>query len=137
MESVLSSDKMVGREGGGGIVTSSFFSSHFPFGVGIGGVYKGLLPTVLKQGSNQAIRFFVYENMKHWFQGDDYSKNIGTLRTAFCGVTAGAASVFGNTPIDVIKTRMQVDTLSPSPLLSLSPHPSPPALSLSLSPPVA
>ena len=109
MESVPSLDKMVGRGEGEGIVTIS----HFPFGVGIGGVYKGLLPTILKQGSNQAIRFFVYENLKHWFQGDDYSKNIGTLRTAFCGVTAGAASVFGNTPIDVIKTRMQVKTLSP------------------------
>ena len=76
---------------------------------GLRGTYKGLLPTMLKQGSNQAIRFFVYENMKHWFQGDDYSKNIGMLRTALCGSTAGAASVFGNTPIDVVKTRMQVD----------------------------
>ena len=63
---------------------------------------------MLKQGSNQAIRFFVYENMKHWFQDYNYSKDIGLLRTAFCGATAGAASVFGNTPIDVVKTRMQV-----------------------------
>lgn len=28
--------------------------------------------------------------------------------TAMCGATAGAASVFGNTPLDVVKTRMQV-----------------------------
>ena len=54
------------------------------------------------------IRFFVYENLKHWLQDGDYSKNIGTLKTAMCGATAGAASVFGNTPIDVVKTRMQV-----------------------------
>ena len=54
------------------------------------------------------IRFFVYENLKHWIQGGDYSKNIGTIKTALCGATAGAASVFGNTPIDVVKTRMQV-----------------------------
>ena len=54
------------------------------------------------------IRFFVYENLKHWIQGNDYNKDIGMLKTALCGATAGAASVFGNTPIDVIKTRMQV-----------------------------
>ena len=33
---------------------------------------------------------------------------IGVVRTFFIGGLAGAASVFGNTPIDVIKTRMQV-----------------------------
>ena len=76
--------------------------------LGIRGTYQGLTPTILKQGTNQMIRFFVYENLKHWFQGDDYNKNIGTLKTALCGAIAGAASVFGNTPIDVIKTRMQV-----------------------------
>ena len=54
------------------------------------------------------IRFFVYGNLKEWFQGGDPSKKVGTLTTAFCGATAGAASVFGNTPIDVIKTRLQV-----------------------------
>ncbi|XP_003387955.1 PREDICTED: tricarboxylate transport protein, mitochondrial-like [Amphimedon queenslandica] len=74
---------------------------------GIRGTYQGLTPTILKQGSNQMIRFFVYENLKHWIQGGDYSKNIGTVKTALCGATAGAASVFGNTPIDVVKTRMQ------------------------------
>ncbi len=54
------------------------------------------------------IRFFVFENLKHWIQGDDFNKDIGILRTALCGATAGAASVFGNTPVDVVKTRMQV-----------------------------
>ena len=54
------------------------------------------------------IRFFVYENLKHWFQGDDHNKDIGFIRTALSGATAGAASVFGNTPVDVVKTRMQV-----------------------------
>lgn len=31
---------------------------------GIGGIYKGLTATMAKQGSNQAIRFFVMETLK-------------------------------------------------------------------------
>ena len=75
---------------------------------GLAGTYKGLTPTIIKQGSNQAIRFFVYSNLKQYFQGGDNSKDIGNLRTFCIGGIAGAASVFGNTPIDVVKTRMQV-----------------------------
>ena len=54
------------------------------------------------------IRFFVYSNLKSYFQGGDPTKDIGSLRTFFIGGVAGAASVFGNTPVDVVKTRMQV-----------------------------
>ncbi|XP_047136736.1 tricarboxylate transport protein B, mitochondrial isoform X1 [Hydra vulgaris] len=74
---------------------------------GLHGTYRGLTATVLKQGSNQAIRFFVFNNLKSYFQGDDHTKEIGPVKTFFIGGIAGAASVFGNTPIDVIKTRMQ------------------------------
>jgi len=80
---------------------------------GIGGVYKGLVPTILKQGSNQAIRFPVYYYLKTMIVGnptDDFSKNgvlIGNLQGMMVGGIAGAASVVGNTPIDVIKTKMQ------------------------------
>ena len=78
------------------------------FIIGIRGTYQGLLPTILKQGSNQAIRFFVFNNLKAYFQGGDNTKEIGPIKTFFIGGLAGAASVFGNTPIDVVKTRMQV-----------------------------
>ena len=63
---------------------------------------------MLKQGTNQMIRFFVYSNLKSWLQEGDNSKDIGAIRTFLIGGVAGAASVFGNTPIDVVKTRMQV-----------------------------
>ena len=75
---------------------------------GVGGVYKGLTATILKQSSNQAIRWVVFLNVKQWFAGPggDVSK-LGVGHTMIASVLAGAASVYGNTPIDVVKTRMQ------------------------------
>ncbi|XP_067163440.1 tricarboxylate transport protein, mitochondrial [Apteryx mantelli] len=74
---------------------------------GLKGTYQGLTATVLKQGSNQAIRFFVMTSLKNWYKGDDPNKVINPFVTGVFGALAGAASVFGNTPLDVVKTRMQ------------------------------
>lgn len=74
---------------------------------GFKGVYQGLTATILKQGSNQAIRFFVMETCKDYYRGGDPSKPVPKLVVGAFGAVAGAASVFGNTPIDVVKTRMQ------------------------------
>ncbi|XP_029637608.1 tricarboxylate transport protein B, mitochondrial [Octopus sinensis] len=74
---------------------------------GIRGVYQGLTPTILKQGTNQAMRFFVMETLKDKYRGGDPNIKVPTLLTGLFGAIAGAVSVFGNTPIDVIKTRMQ------------------------------
>jgi len=80
---------------------------------GFSGVYKGLTPTILKQGSNQMIRFPVYYYLKTMIVGnpiDDFTVNgavKGNIQAMSVGGIAGAASVLGNTPIDVIKTKMQ------------------------------
>nr|XP_009939006.1 PREDICTED: tricarboxylate transport protein, mitochondrial [Opisthocomus hoazin] len=85
---------------------------------GLKGTYQGLTATVLKQGSNQAIRFFVMTSLKNWYKGDDPNKVINPFVTGVFGALAGAASVFGNTPLDVVKTRMQnhpVGDFTPTP----------------------
>ncbi|CAF1275969.1 unnamed protein product [Rotaria sordida] len=78
--------------------------------LGIRGTYQGLTATMLKQGTNQAIRFFVMETLKEQYR--KYTMKgpntpIPVIITGIFGLIAGAASVFGNTPLDVIKTRMQ------------------------------
>ncbi|KAF0987706.1 hypothetical protein HZS_168 [Henneguya salminicola] len=72
---------------------------------GIKGVYKGIVPTVIKQGSNQAVRFFVFDSLKARIRGN--GNELGLLQTFVIGALAGTASVYGNTPIDVVKTRLQ------------------------------
>ena len=77
---------------------------------GISGTYKGLTATILKQSTNQAIRWLVFSRSKEamaarWFEGDTAKLHMG--HTIFASVLAGTASVYGNTPIDVVKTRMQ------------------------------
>ena len=42
---------------------------------GISGVYKGVTATIIKQGSNQAIRFYVMETLRELYKGDDPNKH--------------------------------------------------------------
>lgn len=80
---------------------------HIIAAEGIAGTYRGLSATMMKQGSNQAIRFYVMETCKDWYRGGDPNKHVPKLIVGLFGGFAGACSVFGNTPLDVVKTRMQ------------------------------
>ncbi|KAL7527110.1 hypothetical protein ACHAWF_002043, partial [Thalassiosira exigua] len=73
---------------------------------GIGGVYRGALATVAKQGSNQGLRFVWYSAYKRMVTHDGQYP-ITPAMAFFGGMTAGIFSALGNQPADVIKTRMQ------------------------------
>merc|ERR1711903_187616 len=74
---------------------------------GVSGLYKGWTPTVVRQGSSQAIRFSIMESLRSWYTCGDSNKSVPKPLVAMFGAIAGGASVLGNTPVDVIKTRMQ------------------------------
>lgn len=74
---------------------------------GIRGTYMGITATLLKQGSNQAIRWLTYTKTREWLAGGPDTSKLHTGHTILASLLAGSASVYGNTPMDVIKTRMQ------------------------------
>jgi len=73
---------------------------------GIGGFYKGLVPTMLKQGCNQACRFFVFNTLKASLLAGQ-KRELKPYESMAIGGVAGILSVYATMPFDVVKTRMQ------------------------------
>merc|ERR1711957_662410 len=73
---------------------------------GLKGFYKGLPATIMKQASNQGLRFFWFNEYKKRVT-DDGKKKITPVLTLLGGMSAGVFSTLGNNPFDVVKTRMQ------------------------------
>eukprot|EP01006_Ploeotia_vitrea_P037856 TRINITY_DN66181_c4_g4_i1.p1 TRINITY_DN66181_c4_g4~~TRINITY_DN66181_c4_g4_i1.p1 ORF type:complete len:301 (+),score=159.15 TRINITY_DN66181_c4_g4_i1:290-1192(+) len=74
---------------------------------GIGGVYRGLAPTMFKQGLNQATRFTIYNFLKSNLLSYTQQKDLQLYQSLACGSFAGFVSVYVTMPLDVVKTRMQ------------------------------
>mgnify|MGYP006104832271 CR=1 FL=1 len=71
---------------------------------GPSGLYKGLAATLMKQSSNQAVRFVVYEDTNSKLSSIITIKPLCNL---ISGGFAGFCSTMANNPVDVIKTKMQ------------------------------
>ena len=56
---------------------------------GVSGLYRGVGPTIMKQGSNQAIRFFVMESLRNKYTNGKMSQNVPYYMTALFGSIAG------------------------------------------------
>ncbi|XP_075223822.1 putative tricarboxylate transport protein, mitochondrial [Lycorma delicatula] len=74
---------------------------------GFKGIYQGVTATILKEGSNQAIRFYLFETLKNKYRDGDPTVHVPKVLVSLFGIIAGVTSVFANNPVDVIKTRMQ------------------------------
>jgi solute carrier family 25 citrate transporter 1 len=71
------------------------------------GLYRGAVPTILKQGVNQACRMpLQVALMDVLIMGDD-SKKKNPLYNGFAGFLAGCGSVVLTQPQDCVKSRMQ------------------------------
>merc|ERR1712194_385271 len=73
---------------------------------GIGAIYKGVVPTMAKQGFNQATRFTIYNGITGILKGEE-DKALHPTVNFLCGSFAGAVSVYATMPFDVVKTQMQ------------------------------
>ncbi|MCJ1334514.1 hypothetical protein MMC10_011226 [Thelotrema lepadinum] len=77
---------------------------------GIGAIYRGVTLTALRQGSNQAVNFTAYTELKQMLQDrqPQYSdKQLPGYQTMVIGLISGAMGPLSNAPIDTIKTRLQ------------------------------
>jgi solute carrier family 25 (mitochondrial citrate transporter), member 1 len=77
---------------------------------GIGALYRGVSLTALRQGTNQAVNFTAYTELKQWLQNVQpayHNKELPSYQTMVIGLISGAMGPFSNAPIDTIKTRLQ------------------------------
>ncbi len=77
---------------------------------GIGALYRGVSLTALRQGTNQAVNFTAYTELKAWLQNSQpayHNKELPSYQTMVIGLISGAMGPFSNAPIDTIKTRLQ------------------------------
>jgi len=71
------------------------------------GLYMGLVPTIAKQATNQAVRFPVQFYTKNLMTGGDKSLDANPIYNGAAGAFAGAVSVMCTMPQDTVKSRMQ------------------------------
>eukprot|EP00934_Nitzschia_sp_Nitz4_P003496 Nitzschia sp. Nitz4//scaffold129_size63868//57626//58744//NITZ4_006207-RA/size63868-processed-gene-0.64-mRNA-1//1//CDS//3329534929//3486//frame0 len=73
---------------------------------GLGALYKGVVPTMLRQGCNQAVNFTGYNLIKQ--QVVKYQeKELAPYQSLVIGGFSGGMGPCVNNPLDVVKTRMQ------------------------------
>ncbi len=83
---------------------------------GYSALYKGVVPTMMRQGCNQAVNFTAYNAMKTYFlerqqqhntQNPESVQQLPSLVVMLIGGVSGAMGPIVNNPLDVVKTRLQ------------------------------
>lgn len=74
------------------------------------GLYRGAFPTIMKQGTNQAVRMPLQVQLMGVLAMGDASKNQNPLYNGAAGFLAGCGSVLLTQPQDCVKSRMQSES---------------------------
>lgn len=80
---------------------------------GVSALYKGLLPTMLRQGCNQAVNFTTYNMFKRKLLDIQDRKELVHWQSLVLGGVSGGFGPMVNNPLDVVKTRMQKQVIKP------------------------
>lgn len=74
---------------------------------GVRAMYKGVTLTALRQATNQAVNFTVYQELKSFLARYQDVKQLPSYQTLLVGFVSGAMGPLANSPIDTVKTRIQ------------------------------
>lgn len=80
---------------------------------GLGALYKGVIPTMLRQGCNQAVNFTAYNYMKKEVMARQGSDSLDHWQSLLIGGFSGGMGPLVNNPLDVVKTRLQKQVITP------------------------
>ncbi|GAO50809.1 mitochondrial carnitine/acylcarnitine carrier protein [Saitoella complicata NRRL Y-17804] len=73
------------------------------------GLYRGLVPTILREGQGSGFWFLTYEFLvRHMASSNNTTRDqLPAWRLCLCGASAGAMFWLSSYPLDVIKSKMQ------------------------------
>ncbi|CAE7357953.1 SFC1, partial [Symbiodinium sp. KB8] len=82
---------------------------------GLGALWNGVVPTAIRQGSNQAFNFMMFILLqKHVFGKNDGDGQAQSLWVPFLnGLIASCFGPLANCPMDVVKTRLMAQSSAP------------------------
>lgn len=80
---------------------------------GVGALYKGVVPTMLRQGCNQAVNFTAYNAIKKHVMDWQGTAGLEHWQSLLIGGLSGGMGPLVNNPLDVVKTRLQKQVVTP------------------------
>lgn len=80
---------------------------------GISALYKGVVPTMLRQGCNQAVNFTFYNIFKSKVMEWQGTNELASWQSLVLGGISGGMGPLANNPLDVVKTRLQKQVVHP------------------------
>lgn len=80
---------------------------------GVAALWKGNVPTMLRQGINQLFLFGTYDQLKYALFNKGHDDVISSFDAVLLGIVAGALGPFANNPVDVAKTRLMAQLPEP------------------------